>query len=662
MIKRIQKEHIQARKIDAAFAKDVHRIFIENLDPGRVYFSKENETQFLANLSILESDLLTNKLTYFNLVKSELDKAIESYNKQLETWKSTQQNLNSSVQFTESEWLKTVDQKSLSSKRSLVLSIDLIQIVLGNVEQNSKSYPKDSLSKWEARAREKLYSNLTRLHSELSKLETLENIYLNAIAEAFDPHTSYFDVSTKKDFIEELSSEREIFGISYSLNSENEIEITRVAPGSSAWFSNQIHTGQKILGVQFKGESKIELTASIESYDRLQKAFETTKSKELTLFLEEVTGDKIEVSLIKDIVIVDGDIIKSALLKGEKKIGYIALPDFYMSYDAGNQLGCANDVAKSIIKLKKDGIDGLVLDLRGNGGGSLKEAIDLCGIFIDFGPVAAIENKGNDVQLMKDFNRGAIFTGPLMVLIDEQSASASELVASTLQDYNRAIVFGHQSYGKATAQNIYPVDPKINDFSSGVFSEDPEYGYVKITNGRLFRITSKTNQRVGVVPSILWVNPDLKMEEYLERNQETALKFDTISKKITFQTGPALNLEPVQTTYQTRLKSDPILVQYLNLVAKYNSLTNSENNYYLNIDKEFNKILSVQAWNEEIKKFRENIQLPYTVESNSFDQELLESNEIIKSFQDEFQLEIKQDMQLIEAYRILSDFITNQNK
>ena len=176
-----------------------------------------------------------------------------------------------------------------------------------------------------------------------------------------------------------------------------------------------------------------------------------------------------------------------------EKYGYIKIPSFYTGFESSNKQGLANDVAKELYKLKKENINGLILDLRFNGGGSVEEAINLVGMFIDRGPITILKQKDSESKTIKDYNRGSIFTKPIVVIVNSYSASASELFAAAMQDYNRAIVVGTPTFGKATGQIIIPID-----------DTNEALGYTKITIEKFYRVTGKSHQSTGVVPDVLF--------------------------------------------------------------------------------------------------------------------------------------------------------------
>lgn len=375
--------------------------------------------------------------------------------------------------------------------------------------------------------------------------EMLNNVYLHAIAQCFDPHTDYFDRENKKEFSESLSSDVLEFGFSMEETEEGEIVVSDLKPGSAAWNSGNIYADDKIVQVKTK-KGKV-INAKEAGYKAVSKVLDEAGNEEIEITLRSADGNTRQVKLAKQEAQNEENLVRGYLLNGQKKIGYIALPSFYTSWDEKSGSGCANDLAKEIIKLKREKIEGLVLDLRYNGGGSLQEAVEIAGIFIEAGPMLLIKDAAGKRATIKDPSRGSIYDGPLMVLINGQSASASELVAATLQDYKRAVIMGGTSFGKASMQVMLPLDTTIiSDHSIDENRYDPKKvypDYVKVTTGKLYRVNGSTNQRNGVRPDIL-VPDAFAALSITERSLEYSLESDTISKTLNYT--PLSNLYPVE--------------------------------------------------------------------------------------------------------------------
>ncbi|MGG9964600.1 carboxy terminal-processing peptidase [Ferruginibacter sp. SUN106] len=513
-----------------------------------------------------------------------------------------------------------------------------------------------NFAKLESDAREKIKQReLAYVNNLLSTpadfTHDLEDEYLNSIAWCYDPHTSYMNLKEKKEFDTELSGTEYSAGLDLEEDEKGDKSISYLQPGGSAWRSGQLHKGDIVIAIKADGKEKN--VADI-SDEELSSYLNGNSESDVAITVKTSAGETKTAILHKEKVDADEGIVKSYVLHGKQNIGYINLPGFYSREDEAikdeNDIkydGCANDVSKEIVKLKKDTIGGLILDLRFNGGGSMWEAMQLAGIFIDIGPVASVKDKTAKVQFLKDPNRGTIYDGPLIVLVNGASASASEFVSAVLQDYNRALIVGGTTYGKGTAQQVLPLDTIKPD-------ERKKYeDYVKVTLEKFYRVNGSTTQWKGVVPDIAL--PDMYSDdEYKEKSNASALQPDN-SKAGMYQALPVL---PVAT-----------------LAAKSKQRIDASNY--------FKKISSFISWMQQYKKER-NISLQWSgyaaqyttaikmykqfsseeksntgivVTNNGFDwQRIAQSAQRSKEINDTYLKHLQTDETLAEAYRILMDW------
>ena len=517
LIELFEKEHVQPLEINDSFGLTIHEVLLNTIDPDHDFFTK-TELQELVNKSAqIDDDIAAYETSYLDFFKKKFYSNISKadsihttiFNSKIDILKATTPELEADSILTKSNSLAHWKLKYRKSIQAAVLE---------KLELSDYNYSQDSFDIIIQESTSLVKSNFKDYFKNLMLDSSfVNNQYLNAIAASFDSHSEYFTTSQNNSYQEELTSEREIFGISYVKNLNGVFEITDVHPGSSAWLSGEIHVGDELVKLKFGGDEPI-LTEGKTNYE-LHQAFAKAISKDLILTIHS-NGQVKTVHLVKSKVYSDSDIIKSAVLQGEQKVGYIALPDFYANWTDTNQLGCANDLAKALIKLKKEDIGGVILDLRNNGGGSLFEAVDLVGTFIDYGPVLVVKDNKEDIQTFKDFNRGAIYRGPLIILINEYSASASEVVAGAIQDYNRGLIVGQTSFGKATGQSVQPL----------ILEDGEIHGYAKITGIGLYRISLETNQIHGVVPDID-LEPLSKFDYKREEDYPNVLSLGSIEKK-----------------------------------------------------------------------------------------------------------------------------------
>jgi carboxyl-terminal processing protease len=395
----------------------------------------------------------------------------------------------------------------------------------------------------------------------------LENEYLNTIAACYDPHTSYMSLSLKKEFETSLSGFEFSTGLDVKKNEKGDWEISHLVPGGAAWRNGDLHAGDVLLKIKTGSSPEKEMADMSE--EMVLDFLQGNSDDNLELTIRQKSGVQKTVMLLKEKIEADEGVVKGYLVsRADKKIGYILLPDFYTQSDEETESldGCANDVAKEVIKLKKEGMEGLILDLRNNGGGSMWEAVQLAGIFLNEGPMGSVKQKDGKVHFLKDPNRGTIYDGPLVVLINGGSASASELVSAVLQDYKRAIIAGGNSYGKGTAQVIMPLDTTADGSKNNYNAAED---FVKVTHGKFYRVDGNTTQWKGVVPDIAL--PDIFLsDKFKEKGNPSALKPDNAKKAMYTPLAP-LPLGPLITASNSRVAADSsfdIIRQFANWFKK----------------------------------------------------------------------------------------------
>lgn len=397
-------------------------------------------------------------------------------------------------------------------------------------EQRAKANAKDTMaSKTDAQlekmARIKVLESLDRFYNRVKTKLTPEeqfNIFVNIITEIMDPHTEYFPPVEKRGFDEEMTGR--FYGIGAQLRQQDDqVQIVSLVTGSPAWKSKQIDVNDIITKV---GQGNAE-PVDVSGYDLqdVVKLIRGKKGAEVRLTLRKADGSTKVVSLIRDEIVQDEIFARSTIInEGNKKIGYIFLPEFYADYTRPDGNKCSEDVAKEVVKLKAEKVDGIVIDLRNNGGGSLYEVVRMVGLFIPNGPVVQVKDRDGVAQSLDDDEPEVLYNGPLAVMVNELSASTSEIFAAAIQDYKRGLIIGSTStFGKGTVQKSLPLGRPV-DFAN----PDTEYGALKLTFEKFYRVNGGSTQLKGVSSDV--VIPDTY--EYLklrEKDNPNALKWDEIA-------------------------------------------------------------------------------------------------------------------------------------
>ena len=554
MLYLIQKLHVQPPAFDKAFVSSAIENYLFYID-GQCRSLYEKDLLALKKIQTDEAEpaaafckSYTYLLGIYEKRLNETDSILISCKTKKYTW-----NKNDSITFFDSyenAYSKNEDAK-IKRLDDIVKLYTLRQLdVAGRLEKDFEFEKNENLKiKAILKLRKGLEKKLKAPNGIASYLE--ENL-LQAIISTCDPHSDYFTATENKQFKESLSTSLEIYGFSFQANKEEHLEISALVPGSPAWNSNNLNVGDQI--IKIKLHNKPEVDVSDYDGDELSKLMDLATEKELDITVIKKSGETSVTHLKKAIVQSEENTVNGYVLSGKYPIGYISLPSFYTDFSQATANGCANDVAKEIMKLKEDNIQGLVIDLRNNGGGSVEEAMNLAGIFIDAGPLFIQKNKGPKPIVMKDMNRGAIYTGPLLVLINKASASASELFSQMLKNQQRAIIAGTTSFGKATGQVIVPLDTTVS-LQSARLNYNVKKGYIKITVEKLYDLMGITYQAEGVQPHI--PIPDLYSGLYKgEKGYNHVLGNEAIDKKVKIEALPDTKITVCHDLSETRVKNN----------------------------------------------------------------------------------------------------------
>ncbi|HEX6180109.1 MAG TPA: carboxy terminal-processing peptidase, partial [Chitinophagaceae bacterium] len=389
-----------------------------------------------------------------------------------------------------------------------------------------ENYVAKSNEQLEKEARERALKIMDRYFDRLKLKMTDDdrfNIFVNTITESMDPHTTFFPPVEKRYFDEQMSGR--FFGIGASLRDEDgQIKIGSLLTGSPAWKSGEITVGDAIMKVAQGNQEPVDLTGYF--VEDAIKLIRGKKGTEVRLTMKKTDGSIKVVSLIRDEIVQDETFARSAIVKqGESKIGYIFLPEFYADFDNPKGNRSYTDVAKEVVKLKEEKVDGIIIDLRNNGGGSLYDVVQMAGLFIEEGPIVQVKDRDGKPQILRDKDRSVLYDGPLAVMVNELSASASEIFAAAIQDYKRGVVIGSTStYGKGTVQRNIGLDKMF-----GMLESNNELGTIKLTLQKFYRINGGSTQLRGVSSDI--VVPDVfEYSKIREKDNPDALPWDEIKK------------------------------------------------------------------------------------------------------------------------------------
>jgi len=647
--------HIENKSVDDDFKKDVRRKFLHNLDPYNFIFSKEDHSKLMTVSK--DCDFVEKSARLFSLRISEFD-SISSLllDSKLDLNVSDKLNLYESIDG--SVVLK--DKKIRVEQVLKFMVLEDLFFEYDYLDPDSFEMPNQTDVQNEISERLSKRVSMKTLDSS-ERLLAFQDDFLNAIAQQFDPHSSYFSTNKKEDFENALSKEIISFGLSFGEDDQGGIIIASMMPGGAAWKTGEIHVGDEVLEIKIKGKSS-KKTSSM-SASKANNFLKQGRGGVVELVLKSEGSRLIKVELKEEVTEVESNIISSFILEGDTKIGYIVLPGFYTDFGGLFGLGCANDVAKELMKLQKEGVEGIILDLRYNGGGSLKEAMDLAGIFIDEGPFVVMNKKYDKPRVKKDRNRGLIYSGPLTVMVNGASASASEILSKIFQDYNRAIIVGGSTYGKATAQSIIPLDTSAYDdklFPRG--RPNNELGYAKITLSKIYGTDLETYQKNGI-------KPDVEIPYFYqglipkESDYTTALNADKVDKNIyNFTPLEKLPTMELKKTSSSRILKDSIFQELTkindDLVKLYEKF---QTQIPISI-KGYQSLLDERKLLESrIDVLMDKLNPAFKVLNTEFEKEIIKLSEYCKDRNERIIEALYQDVELNEAFLITKE-LTSKNK
>ncbi|MEO5650482.1 MAG: carboxy terminal-processing peptidase [Ginsengibacter sp.] len=547
----LEQGHYSPKKIDDAFSREVLKKFEENLDPDKYVFLQKDIDAFKKYENKIDDEIHGAPIESFYTISNTYLLRTDEISK---IYKEV---LSKPFDFNKNESLQTDGDKrnypsspeeryDYSRKRIKYLVLGRFVDLQDERERNKKDsvYKADSTLKREAinivsRQMDRYFKTLKNHNTTDDMFST----FVNAITSTMDPHTTYFAPIDKRSFDEMLSGT--FFGIGAQLKEEDgKIKVASLITGMPAWKSGQIQPEDEIIKIAEGAGAPVDVTGYALT-DAVKLIRGEQRGSEVRLTLKKADGTIKIVSLLRDKISLEDTYARSAIINGTHKIGYIYLPEFYADFNDPNARRSATDVAKEVEKLKAEHVDGIVIDLRGNGGGSLTDVVDMVGLFIKDGPVVQVKGRDEKASILTDRDKEVLYTGPLAVMVDELSASASEIFAAAIQDYQRGIVIGSSStYGKGTVQRSISLDPQAENT---LFNRPSEgLGDIKLTFRKFYRINGGATQLRGVVPDI--VIPDrFENAKFREKDNPDALGWDEIPKANYTLWNPGYSLSTIVT-------------------------------------------------------------------------------------------------------------------
>lgn len=657
----IAKFHVAPRNVNDSFSLDVYDQLLYKTDPDHVLFTKDDIAQFDAFSTRIDDEIKQKKTDFLNLFTAIYVQRLKHADSIAGIIAVRSFNLSYNETFTVAEdedypaTPLAAAQKLYKIFKRNVLE-DLTDELPANFKSLTPALQKKYIDSAEVVYRKKNVQSFKRkivnvLQSPYGITKYMGNLYCETIALCFDPHTEYMPKTDKENFESSLGQRGFAFGFTIEEDKDaGGVIVDNLQPGSPAYKCGKLNKGDKFIAIQWAGRQPVDVSNS--TAEEFSSLIGQSNHDTIYFTMRKTSGDVVKVPLLKaqytSTAGEDDNRVKSFILKGATSIGYIYLPAFYEDWEGGDyaSTGCANDVSKEIVKLKKENISGLIIDLRYNGGGSVDEARQLAGIFIDAGPIAQEKERDARPIMLKDVDRGAIYDGPLVLMVNGYSASASELLAGTLQDYNRAVIIGTPTYGKATAQVIFPMDTTV---TYETFTKKQTENFIKITISKIYRVKGNTAQFTGVQPDI--VLPDV-LESVItkESDEECALKPNTIEANKFFQPYPALPIASLAATAKQQVDTSSYFAEVRKIAERY-KLKNTPKDVSLTLVSYMaNNNADIQGTLKNKKYASKN----FTVQNNQGELSRLQADSYLSQLNDGFKQIISTDPYVNISYSVLA--------
>jgi carboxyl-terminal processing protease len=656
--------HFDPKTMDDSFSEKFYKLYLESLDPSKRFFTQDDVKKLDVYRLKLDDEVNSGNSTFFDLSISLMEKSM------LKTQGYYREILAQPFDFSVTEAYETDPEKRAFAKsdaelkemwRKMLKYETLARIMdkeegLKSAKSGEEAAPSTPES-IESEARKALLKSYDDWFSRLSKTKRNDrlSLYLNCFTHLYDPHTDFLEPADKQDFDLNISGRLEGIGARLQ-NVGDYTKVSEVVVGGPAWKGKELQENDLILKaaqgddgewVDFTGLLTNEVVTHIRG----------KKGTKVRLMIKKVDGSTKEISIIRDVVEFEESYVKSLILDGatpEEKVGYVYLPKFYADFQRSDGRFCAPDVAKELEKLKGENVKGVIIDLRNNGGGSLNDVVKMSGFFIENGPIVQVKSRTDQPEINYDRNPAVQYGGPLVIMVNSFSASASEIMAAALQDYGRAVIVGSKStYGKGTVQRVFNLDQAISGYD-----QFKPLGDIKITLQKFYRINGGSTQLRGVTPDIIL--PDTY--HYLpvgEREEDYPLNWTEIAAANYSQNAFKIkNMEELKRRSKARLEQDPGFQKILSH-AKYIEAERKNSSVMLNID-QFRKDETAEeklsndfrnAFKDVINKGVRNIALDAKKMESSPDNEktLARNKDFIEG--------VSKDVYIRETLRIMHDLI-----
>jgi carboxyl-terminal processing protease len=652
----LENYHYEPQKINDNFSEKLFDLYLDRLDADKRFFLAKDIKELSKFKKDLDNQARNGSYVFFdetNNMYAVRIAQISKWNQDLlaKPFDFRQKDHfvfnEDSAEFLNSEsdqklfWSKSLKQQVLEK---LARKMDVQEKALVRKDTFVKVKPYDTL---EAESRREVLKNQIEWFSRLKKFDRTDllSMYINCITEMFDPHTNYFPPADKENFDIRMSGKLE--GIGAQLQEKDGfLKVAAIVPGSPSYKQGQLKAGDIILKVAQGNAEPVDVTNM--KIDDAIKLIRGKKGTIVKLTVKKPDESLIIIPIVREVVVMEDSYAKSAIIEHNGfKYGYINLPTFYVDMNDRNGRSCAKDMAIEIEKLKKDNVKGIILDLRNNGGGSLGDVVDIGGLFIDKGPMSLVKSRDSYPEVLEDEDETVLWDGALTIMVNENSASASEILAAAMQDYKRAAIIGTPTFGKGTVQRFIDLD---DAFSS---NSDEMLGSLKITIQKFYRINGTTTQLVGVTPDIIM--PDrYRYLEFGEKENKYSLGSDKIQAvPYNISNNRELAIKNAIINSSKRI-SGSVLFAEIEQLARKIERQNKKTRFTLNLEEYRKEMKQLETDNKKYEEMIKAIQT-FTIVNASDDDKQIGSDEIKKKIKADWNKSFEKDIYIQEAVNVLKD-------
>lgn len=658
MLSGLNQLHYQPQSINDGFSEKVYNLYLDRVDSGKRWFTQADIDQLKVYKIQLDDEANEGTYQFFNKSVEMLNQSIKKTQTYYRDVLANPLDFKGAEQFEldgeKKEFAK--DDAELKEYWRKALKYDVMTKLASKLKAKAdgdEKYVDKTQEELEVDARKDVLKNFDDLYQRLYKLNRTDRLsdYLNAITSVYDPHTVYFEPKDKATFDIRMSGTLE--GIGAQLQEDGDYtKVVRIIPGGPAWKQAELKANDLIVKVAQDGEDALDVTGM--RLDDVVTKIRGNKGTKVILTVKKVDGSTVEIPIIRDIVVLEESYAKSVILDLPGKvenIGYIKLPQFYADFNRRGGRSCAEDIEKELEKLKDKNVNGIILDLRNNGGGSLRDVQRMSGFFIEEGPIVQVKSRGQKPEILEDNDPRVQYKGPLIVMVNSFSASASEILAAALQDYGRAIIVGSNStFGKGTVQRFIDLDRGLR----GIADIKP-LGEVKLTIQKFYRVNGGSTQLKGVVPDIIL--PDrYHYFEVGEKENEYALGWTEIDPVEYSQSVTSLdNLGAIKAASVERVSKDETFQKILQNAKRLKEQSN-ETSYDLNLEHYRKERAAREAANEAFKDLFKQID-GLKVSNLEVDMENIKADESKEATNTEWIESIQKDHYINETLAIMKDML-----